>query len=83
MCLSIKTIYRTKTSNTADKILLEQRIDGADTEEFNVEVNGEDVYRDFVFNCASQYNELEQCLDELLKFLGVCILMIVTPLLVI
>lgn len=63
----LKQFTGAKTSNVADKILLEQRIDGADTEEFNVEINGEDVYRDFVFNCASQYNELEQCLDEPLK----------------
>ena len=63
----MKQFTAAKSSNVADKILLSQRIDGADTEEFQVEVNGQDIYRDFVFNCASQYNELEQALDEPLK----------------
>lgn len=60
----LKNFNAPKSTNMADKILLSQRVDGADTEEYNVEVNGQDIYRDDIFNVASQYNELEQCLGE-------------------
>ncbi len=60
----LKQFNAPKSQNMADKVLLSQRVDGADTEEYNVEVNGQDIYRDDIFNVASQYNELEQCLGE-------------------
>lgn len=46
------------------KILLDQSIDGSMIEEYNVEVNGKDVFNDFVYNNASQYNKVAQTLDE-------------------
>jgi len=46
------------------KILLDQSIDGSMIEEYNVEVNGRDVFNDFIYNNASQYNKVVQSLDE-------------------
>tara|TARA_R110000796_G_scaffold85759_5_gene185922 strand:+ start:3334 stop:4791 length:1458 start_codon:yes stop_codon:yes gene_type:complete len=63
----LKQYNAAKSTAMADKVLLSQRIDGCDTEEYNVEVNGMDVYRDDIFNVASQYNELTECLGEPLK----------------
>jgi len=50
-----------------NKVLLSQKIDGCDIEEYNVEVNGMDLYPDFKYNNASQYNEVSNCLDKNLK----------------
>lgn len=47
-----------------NKVLLDQKIDGQMIEEYNVEINGDDVYPDFVFNNASQYTKVSQCLKE-------------------
>ena len=47
-----------------NKVLLSQKIDGSMIEEYNVEVNGREVFSDFVFNNASQYNKVSQCLDD-------------------
>lgn len=63
----LKQYNAAKTTAMADKVLLSQRVDGSDTEEYNVEINGQDVYRDDIFNVASQYNELTECLGEPLK----------------
>ena len=46
------------------KVLLDQSIDGSMIEEYNVEINGKDVFSDFVYNNASQYNKVAQTLDE-------------------
>ena len=50
-----------------NRILLGQKIDGCDVEEYNLEVNGQDIYPDYKFNNASQYNEVSNCLDTPLK----------------
>ena len=63
MIIQMKQFIANKTAATADKLMLDSRIDGVDCEEFNVEVNGEELFRDRVYNTASQYNELSQCLD--------------------
>lgn len=54
----------TAGAQLGNKILLDQKIDGSMIEEYNVEVNGKDVFSDFVFNHASQYNKVAQALDE-------------------
>tara|TARA_R110001592_G_scaffold358285_1_gene662896 strand:+ start:2991 stop:4451 length:1461 start_codon:yes stop_codon:yes gene_type:complete len=50
-----------------NRVLLNQKIDGCDIEEYNVEVNGIDLYPDYKYNNASQYNEVSNCLDKNLK----------------
>lgn len=50
-----------------NKILLDQKIDGSDMEEYNLEVNGQDIYPDYKFNNASQYNEVNNALGKPLK----------------
>jgi len=69
----VHQIYQFKNYNAGDdptsaslgnKILLSQTIHGAMIEEYNVEVNGQDLFSDFVFNNASQYNKVSQCLDQ-------------------
>jgi len=46
-----------------NKVFLNQKIDGQMIEEYNVEINGDDVYPDFVYNNASQWNKVSQCLS--------------------
>ena len=69
----VHMIYQFKNYNSGDdptaaglgnKILLSQKIDGSMIEEYNVEVNGQDLFSDFVYNNASQYNKVSQCLDK-------------------
>ena len=50
-----------------NRVLLNQKIDGCDVEEYNLEVNGMELYPDFKYNNASQYNEVSNCLDKSLK----------------
>ena len=45
------------------KILQSQSIDGIDEEEYNCEVNGLDIFPQFVYNNASQYNQMSLVLD--------------------
>ncbi len=45
------------------KILQAQSIDGIDEEEYNVEVNGLDVFPQFIYNNASQYDKMSNVLD--------------------
>ena len=45
------------------KILQGQSIDGIDEEEYNVEVNGLDVFPQFIYNNASQYDKMSNVLD--------------------
>lgn len=47
-----------------NKVLLGQKIDGSMIEEYNVEVNGNDVFTQHIYNNASQYNKVSQCLDS-------------------
>jgi len=73
----ILSLYQFKTFSSAtdpldgavmgNRVLLSQKIDGCDIEEYNVEVNGQDIYPDFKYNNASQYNEVSNCLDKALK----------------
>jgi len=46
-----------------NKVFLSQKCDGQMIEEYNVEINGDDVYPDFVYNNASQWNKVSQCLS--------------------
>jgi len=45
------------------RILQGQAIDGVDEEEYNVEVNGLDVFPQFIYNNASQYDKMSNVLD--------------------
>tara|TARA_R110001599_G_scaffold60020_4_gene166773 strand:+ start:5185 stop:6936 length:1752 start_codon:yes stop_codon:yes gene_type:complete len=45
------------------RILQGQSIDGVDEEEYNVEVNGLDVFPQFIYNNASQYDKMSNVLD--------------------
>jgi len=45
------------------RILQGQSIDGIDEEEYNVEVNGLDVFPQFIYNNASQYDKMANVLD--------------------
>ncbi len=45
------------------RILQGQSIDGIDEEEYNVEVNGLDVFPQFIYNNASQYDKMSNVLD--------------------
>jgi len=47
-----------------NKVLLSQKVDGQMIEEYNVEINGDEVYPDFVYNNASQYQKVAQSLKE-------------------
>lgn len=47
-----------------NKVLLNNKVDGQMIEEYNVEINGDEVYPDFIYNNASQYNKVAQCLKE-------------------
>ena len=46
------------------KVLQGQSIDGCDEEEYNVEVNGLDIYPSYIYNNASQYNQMSLVLDN-------------------
>jgi hypothetical protein len=41
-----------------------QRIDGMNQEEYNVNIDGVDVFQDFKFSPASQYDEVANCLGQ-------------------
>ncbi len=45
------------------RILQGQSIDGVDEEEYNVEVNGLDVFPQFIYNNASHYDKMSNVLD--------------------
>lgn len=48
----------------ARKVLQHNAIHGIDEEEYNVEVNGLDLYPNFVMNNASQYNNMSMVMNE-------------------
>ena len=48
----------------ARKVLQHQAIHGVDEEEYNLEVNGLDLYPNFIFNNASQYNQMSLVMGE-------------------
>lgn len=70
----VHQIYQLKRYNAAtdplagavlgNKVLLDQKIDGSMIEEYNCEVNGVDLFTSHIFNNASQYNKVSQCLDQ-------------------
>lgn len=70
----VHKVYQFKRYSTAtdpraaavlgNKVLLSQKVDGQMIEEYNVEINGDEVYPDFVYNNASQYQKVAQSLKE-------------------
>lgn len=56
----VHKIYQMKQYADEDSsrfILLDQKIDGVNDEEYNMEINGVKLYPDFKFNNADQYNQ--------------------------
>ncbi len=58
------TFTNPNSMGLARKILQHQAIHGVDEEEYNVEVNGLDLYPNFVLNNASQYNQMGLVMGE-------------------
>ena len=61
----VHKIYQMKQYADEDSsrfILLNQKIDGVNDEEYNMEINGVKLYQDFKFNNADQYNQLNYAL---------------------
>jgi len=60
------TDYKIKAQAKAlgRKVNQGQVCDGIDDEEYNCEVNGLDIYPDFIYNNASQYNQMKNVLDK-------------------
>ncbi len=62
----VHKIYQMKQYAAEDSsrfILLNQKIDGVNDEEYNMEINGVKLYQDFKFNNADQYNQLNYALS--------------------
>ena len=57
------TITNPNSHGLGRKLLQAQSIDGVDEEEYNCEVNGLDIFPQFVYNNASQYNQMSMVLD--------------------
>tara|TARA_R110001632_G_scaffold9753_4_gene37039 strand:- start:5271 stop:7064 length:1794 start_codon:yes stop_codon:yes gene_type:complete len=58
------TFTNPNSMGQARKILQHQAIHGVDEEEYNLEVNGLDLYPNFVFQNASQYNQMSLVMGE-------------------
>ena len=58
------TFHNPNSMGLARKILQHQAIHGVDEEEYNVEVNGLDLYPNFVYQNASQYNQMSLVMGE-------------------
>lgn len=61
----VHKIYQMKQYADEDSsrfILLNQKIDGVNDEEYNMEINGVKLYQDYKFNNADQYNQLNYTL---------------------
>tara|TARA_R110001592_G_scaffold17781_3_gene74338 strand:- start:6017 stop:7807 length:1791 start_codon:yes stop_codon:yes gene_type:complete len=58
------TFTNPNSMGLARKILQHQAIHGVDEEEYNLEVNGLDLYPNFVLNNASQYNQMGLVMGE-------------------
>ena len=58
------TFTNPNSMGLARKILQHQAIHGVDEEEYNLEVNGLDLYPNFIFNNASQYNQMSLVMGE-------------------
>ena len=56
-------IVNPSTHGLNRRILQGQSIDGVDEEEYNVEVNGLDVFPQFIYNNASHYDKMSNVLD--------------------
>ena len=57
-----KQLDRGGTPNIRDRILLNARCDGMNQEEYNVNIDGVDVFQESKWNPSSQYNETTACL---------------------
>ena len=51
-----------RAANVVDKIFLDAKCDGINQEEYNVNIDGVDVFQEFKFSPSSQYDELSYCL---------------------
>ena len=58
------TFTNPNSMGLARKILQHQAIHGCDEEEYNIEVNGLDLYPQFIYNNASQYNQMNLVMGE-------------------
>ena len=58
------TFTNPNSMGLARKVLQHQAIHGVDEEEYNLEVNGLDLYPNFIFNNASQYNQMSLVMGE-------------------
>jgi len=58
------TFTNPNSMGQARKILQHQAIHGVDEEEYNLEVNGLDLYPNFVYQNASQYNQMSLVMGE-------------------
>ena len=58
----MKQLDRGATPVFKDRMLLNARCDGMNQEEYNVNIDGVDVFVEPKFNPASQYNETTYCL---------------------
>ena len=58
------TFTNPNSMGLARKILQHQAIHGVDEEEYNLEVNGLDLYPNFIYNNASQYNQMSLVMGE-------------------
>ena len=57
-------IVNVNSQGLGRKVLQGQSIDGCDEEEYNLEVNGLDIYPSFIYNNASHYNQMSLVLDN-------------------
>ena len=62
----LKKLDRANPSNH-DKLFLNARCDGMDIEEYNVNIDGVDVFQENKWNPSSQYDETTNCLGDNLK----------------
>ena len=58
------TFTNPNSMGLARKILQHQAIHGVDEEEYNLEVNGLDLYPNFIYQNASQYNQMSMVMGE-------------------
>ena len=68
----VHSIYMLKKLDRAnpdklDRLFLNARCDGMDIEEYNVNIDGVDVFQENKYSPSSQYDELTNCLGDTLK----------------
>lgn len=59
----LKKLQRAALDN-ADRLFLNAKIDGMNQEEYNVNIDGADVFQEFKFSPSSQYDETSYCLGS-------------------